>query len=104
MSWVEFGIWNGILMCMETVVLALCTWFFLRGTGQDRDEKKKLRWGAAVLYWMGLAGITFGFQDSRSIHLILLAYMVFMTMLTGRQLYNSRRIYQFYLVFIVIAF
>ena len=96
MSWVEFGIWNGILMCMETVVLALCTWFFLRGTGQDRDEKKKLRWGAAVLYWMGLAGITFGFQDSRSIDLILLAYMVFMTMLTGRQLYNRRRIYQFY--------
>ncbi|MCI9152472.1 GHKL domain-containing protein [Lachnospiraceae bacterium] len=96
MSWVEFGIWNGILMCMETVVLALCTWFFLRGTGQDRDEKKKLQWGAAVLYWMGLAGITFGFQDSRSIHLILLAYMVFMTMLTGRQLYNRRRIYQFY--------
>jgi len=81
---------------METVVLALCTWFFLRGTGQDRDEKKKLRWGAAVLYWMGLAGITFGFQDSRSIDLILLAYMVFMTMLTGRQLYNRRRIYQFY--------
>ena len=96
MSWIEYGIWNEILMCMETFVLTLCTWFFMSRTEQDQSEKKKYRWGAAILYWMGLAGITFGFQDSRSVHLILLVYMVFMTMLAGRQLYNRGRMYRFY--------
>ncbi len=96
MSWIEYGIWNEILMCMETFVLTLCTWFFMSRTEQDQSEKKKYRWGAAILYWMGLAGITFGFQDSRSVHLILLVYMVFMTMLAGRLLYNRGRIYRFY--------
>lgn len=96
MSWIEYGIWNEILMCMETFVLTLCTWFFMSRTEQDQSEKKKYRWGAAILYWMGLAGITFGFQDSRSIHLILLVYMVFMTMLAGRRLYNRGRMYRFY--------
>ena len=96
MSWIEYGIWNEILMCMETFVLTLCTWFFMSRTEQDQNEKKKYRWGAAILYWMGLAGITFGFQDSRSVHLILLVYMVFMTMLAGRLLYNRGRIYRFY--------
>ncbi len=96
MSWIEYGIWNEILMCMETFVLTLCTWFFMSRTEQDQSEKKKYRWGAAILYWMGLAGITFGFQDSRSVHLILLVYMVSMTMLAGRWLYDRGRMYRFY--------
>lgn len=96
MSWVESGIWNEMLMGMETAVLTLCTWFFISRTEQDRSEKRKKRWGAAVLYWMGLAGITFGFQNNEFIHLLLLVYMVFMTTLAGRRLYNRGRMYRFY--------
>ncbi len=96
MSWVESGIWNEMFMGMETAVLTLCTWFFMSRTEQDRSEKRKKRWGAAVLYWMGLAGITFGFQNNEFIHLLLLVYMVFMTTLAGRRLYNRGRMYRFY--------
>lgn len=96
MSWAESGIWNEILVCMETIVITLCTWFFLNHTEQNVDGKRKYRGMAAVLYWAGLAGMTFGFSDSRYINLIQMGYLVFMTMLTGRRLYNREPMYRFY--------
>ena len=96
MNWAESGIWNGILILTETVVLSLCTWYFLSHTEQNVNRKKRYRCAAVFLYWAGLAGITFGMSDSRYINLALLAYMVAMTMLTGFCLYNRRGMYCFY--------
>ncbi len=96
MDWVESGIWNEILVLMETVVLALCTWYFLSHTKQGIKGKKKYRCAAIFLYWAGLAGVTFGIQDSRYINLVLLAYMAVMTILTGFWLYNRGGMYCFY--------
>ena len=72
-------------MCMETIVITLCTWFFLSHTEQDREGKTKYRRIAAVLYCAGLAGLTAGLADGRSVKLV---YMVFMTMAAGRRLYS----------------
>lgn len=93
MNWVESGRWNEILVCMETIVITLCTWFFLSHTEQDREGKTKYRRIAAVLYCAGLAGLTAGLADGRSIKLV---YMVFMTMAAGRRLYSRDSMYRFY--------
>lgn len=93
MNWVESGRWNEILVCMETIVITLCTWFFLSYTEQDREGKTKYRRIAAVLYCAGLAGLTAGLADGRSIKLV---YMVFMTMAAGRRLYSRDSMYRFY--------
>ena len=52
-------------MCMETIVITLCTWFFLSHTEHDREGKTKYRRIAAVLYCAGLAGLTVGLADGR---------------------------------------
>lgn len=93
MNWVESGRWNEILVCMETIVITLCTWFFLSHTEQDREGKTKYRRIAAVLYCAGLAGLTAGLADGRFIKLV---YMVFMTMAAGRRLYSRDSMYRFY--------
>lgn len=93
MNWVESGRWNEILVCMETIVITLCTWFFLSHTEHDREGKTKYRRIAAVLYCAGLAGLTAGLADGRSVKLV---YMVFMTMAAGRRLYSRDSMYRFY--------
>lgn len=96
MNWVESSIWNGILVLMETIVLALCTWYFLSHIERNVNRKKKYCSAAIFLYWAGLAGLTFGIQGNRYINLILLLYMVVMTVLTGVLLYNRGGMYCFY--------
>lgn len=96
MNWVESGIWNGILVLMETIVLTLCTWYFLSNIEQDANGKKKFRLAALFLYWAGLAGFTFGIQNSRYMNLVLLIYMVVMTVLIGVWLYHRGGMYCFY--------
>ncbi len=95
-NWVESGIWNGILVLTETVVLALCTWYFLSHTKQNVNGKRMYRCAAALAYWVGLAGITLGMQSNRYINLVLLAYMVAMTIITGFWLYHRGGMYCFY--------
>lgn len=96
MDWVESGIWNTILVILETIVLTSCTWYFQSHTEQNVNGKRKDRCAAALLYWAGLMGAVFGCSGSRYQSLVLFAYMVFMTMLTGTWLYNRGSMYRFY--------
>lgn len=96
MSWAESAKWYNILVMAETVVLTLCTWFFLSRAEQETVTKKGYRFGAFLLYWAGFAGITFGFRDSSYTNLALPVFMVVMTAAAGCGLYNRRRIYRFY--------
>lgn len=98
MNWIESGIWNEILILTETIVLTLCTWYFQSHTEQNVEVKKRYRCGAALLYWTGLAGITFGIPYSRYINIIFLIYMVLMTIVTGFWLYNRSGMYRLYYV------
>lgn len=96
MSWVESAMWFNILVMAETVVLTLCTWFFMSRTEQNLNTKKRYRFGMFFLYWAGFAGITFGLNDSRYTNLVLPVFMELMTVAAGCGLYNRRRIYRFY--------
>lgn len=98
MNWTESGIWNGILVLTETIVLTLCTLYFQSHTEQNVKVKKKYRYGAAVLFWIGLAGLTFGIPYNRYLNILLLIYMVFMTIVTGFWLYNRSGMYRLYYV------
>ena len=96
MDWIESARWNLTLALMETIVLTLCTWYFLSHTEQNVRANKKYRCGGVFLYWAGLTGCTFGMQNIQYINLILLVYMVVMTVVTGALLYNRSRMYRFY--------
>ena len=96
MSWVESAMWYNILVMAETVVITLCTWFFMSRTEQSLTTKKRYRVWVFFLYWAGFAGITFGMEDSGYTNLVLPLFMVLMTEAAGYGLYNRMRIYRFY--------
>ena len=96
MNWVESAMLNETVGILETCVITLCTWFFLSCTEQNIDGKKKYRFIMMLLYWAGLAGITYGMKDNSYINLVLPGYMIVMTMAAGCCLYNRRKLYCFY--------
>ena len=83
MSWVESAMWYNILVMAETVVITLCTWFFMSRTEQSLNTKKRYRLGVFFLYWAGFAGITFGMEDSGYTDLVLPLFMVLMKEAAG---------------------
>ncbi len=95
-NWVESAMWNEVLGITETMVITLCTWFFLSHTEQNVERKKKRRCAMMLLYWCGFTGISFGLKYSSYVNLVLPLFMVVMTVAAGGRLYNSKRIYLFY--------
>ncbi len=99
MNWVESAMWNEILGITESIVITLCTWYFLSHTRYlipASNETRVYRCAMLFLYWSGFAAISYVLRDNSYLNLILPVFMIVMTMAAGYSLYNRGHIYLFY--------
>lgn len=96
MGFIESSMWNSILAMAETVVLTVCTWYFMSHTEQNITKPARGRLLAFSVFWAGYAALSYGFSSSAWGNIPAILFMAAGSMFIGHKLYNGRRIYLFY--------